>query len=66
MKTPKTGTNERLMADKLKEIADTDHPGVTHLDFVGTTITEENIDAVIASVLGQATEPQTEREVSLE
>lgn len=62
MKKFKAGSNERLMADKLAEIAGSDHPGVTYLDFAGTAITEENIDAVIASVLGQAEDSQTAEE----
>jgi hypothetical protein len=39
---PKAGTLERLMLDKMLESDD----GVTFLDFVGTGITEENIDQI--------------------
>jgi hypothetical protein len=39
---PKKGTLERLMVEKMLE-----HPeGVTFLDFVGTGITEDNIDKI--------------------
>lgn len=39
---PKRGTLERIMVEKLMQ-----HPeGVTFMDFVGTGITEENIDQI--------------------
>ena len=39
---PKQGTLERVMLDKLMESKN----GVTFLDFVGTGITEDNIDQI--------------------
>lgn len=44
---PIQGTLERLLMDKLLENGD---KGVTYLDFVGTGITEENIDALICNL----------------
>jgi len=42
MMLPKEGTLERLMLEKMIEHEN----GVTFLDFVGTGITEDNIDQV--------------------
>ena len=39
---PKAGTLERVMLDKLMESEN----GVSFLDFVGTGITEDNIDQI--------------------
>jgi hypothetical protein len=39
---PKEGTLERLMIDRMME----SEVGVTYLDFVGTGITEDNIDQI--------------------
>lgn len=39
---PKQGTLERIMLDKMANSTN----GVTYLDFVGTGITEENIEQV--------------------
>lgn len=42
MMLPKEGTLERLMLDKLMS-----HPeGVSFMDFIGTGITEDNIDQI--------------------
>ena len=43
---PKKGTLERLMLDKLLA----GEGGVTYLDFVGTGITEENIESVVENL----------------
>jgi hypothetical protein len=40
---PKRGTLERVMIEKMIEL---DPVGVTFLDFVGTGITEDNIDQI--------------------
>ena len=39
---PKAGTLERMMLDKMMSRPD----GVSYLDFIGTGITEENIDHI--------------------
>ena len=43
---PKEGTLERLVLDKLID----SETGVTYLDFVGTGITEDNIDQLIQNL----------------
>lgn len=46
MSMPAQGTLERLLIDKMIEM-DEKGRGVTYLDFVGTEITEENIDQIV-------------------
>lgn len=46
MLIPKQGTLERLMLDKLADNSE----GVTFMDFVGTGITEDNIDQIVQNL----------------
>jgi len=43
---PKVGTLERIFVDKIMS----QQEGVTYLDFIGTGITEENIDQVVQNL----------------
>lgn len=45
-KLPKTGTLERVVLEKLLQKPE----GVTFLDFVGTDITEENLEQIITNL----------------
>ncbi len=45
MLTPKQGTLERLLLDTMREKGE-----VTAFDFVGTGITEENIDQLVSNL----------------
>ena len=49
MLIPKDGTLERIVLDKLA-IAAQQNTGVTYLDFVGTGITEDNIEQIIKNL----------------
>lgn len=48
MMMPKEGTLERLMLEKMLDCPE--GVGVTFLDFVGTGITEENIDQIATNL----------------
>jgi hypothetical protein len=44
---PKQGTLERVLIDKMIE---REPNGVSHLDFIGTGITEDNIDQIVSNL----------------
>ena len=51
MRIPVAGTLERTFLDRAIELDDDGKGrGVTYLDFVGTGITEENIDQVVSNL----------------
>ena len=58
MLIPKTGTLERVMIEKLMINKD----GVTYLDFVGTGITEENIDQIAKNLRNGMFEAENDNE----
>lgn len=58
MLMPKKGTLERLMLDKMIT-----SNGVTYLDFVGTGITEENIDQIAQNLRNGMFEAENDYEL---
>lgn len=59
MLIPKNGTLERIMFDKLVA----NKGGVTFLDFIGTGITEENIDSVACNLRNGMFEAENDNEI---
>jgi hypothetical protein len=47
MLIPKRGSLERIVLGKLQE---QEGAGVTHLDFIGTSVTEENLPGIIENL----------------
>ena len=47
---PKKGTLERVVVEKLAAASIAGKTGVTYLDFVGTGVTEENIDQLMQNL----------------
>ena len=56
---PKAGTLERLMLDQMME----HECGVTYMDFLGTAITEENIDTVAQNLRNGMYEAENDNEL---
>lgn len=59
MLIPKEGTLERLMLEKLADHEE----GVTFMDFVGTGITEENIDKIAQNLRNGMFEAENDDEL---
>ena len=59
MMIPKKGTLERLMLEKLWDSKD----GVTFLDFVGTGITQDNIDQIVKNLQTGIFESEMDSEI---
>lgn len=62
MLIPKAGTLERIVLDKLRE----NPGGVTFLDFVGTGVTEENIDQIVQNLRAGMFEADNDDEVKFD
>lgn len=60
---PKEGTLERLFLETIAEADANGQRGVTFLDFVGTGITEENIDQVVQNLRNGMFEAENDDEL---
>ena len=60
MMTPKRGTLERIVLEKLIEKAG---EGVTHLDFAGTGVTEANLDQIMGNLQSGMFEAENDADV---
>lgn len=60
---PKEGTLERLFLETIADADANGQRGVTFLDFVGTGITEENIDQVVQNLRNGMFEAENDDEL---
>lgn len=60
---PKKGTIERLFLEVIIKAGD---KGVTYLDFVGTEITEDNIDQVVQNLRNGMFEAENDSEARMD
>ena len=58
---PKKGTLERIMLDRLLT-----GEGVTYLDFIGTGITEENIEQIVENLRNGMFEAENDHQLSFD